>query len=133
MSNHISTSTADVYRKESGVMVIHFKTDHFTEREQAIEIIDAMLELGQGKKYYVLVNALDITSNMSTDAQKYFAHESPFNEFTKAVGIVLNNLAIRLTAKFFIMIQKPPFPTRIFPSLDEAELWFSELSEQESA
>ena len=87
------------------------------------------MKLGAGKMHFVLVDAMNIASNMQNDAQKYLAHESAFNDYTIAVGILLNNLPIRLTASMFIKLQKPPFPTKIFGSEEAALKWFDSKRE----
>lgn len=127
MSNTIKTTTAQVYKKSSDILVIEFKPDHYVEREHAVEICKALMDLAKNQDHFVLVDALDIASNMSLDAQKYFASENPFINYTKAVAILLNSLPIRLTANTFIKFQKPPFKTKIFKNESVAKEWFQKL------
>ena len=85
------------------------------------------MHLANNIPHFVLVDALDIQSNMAAEAQKYLSRESQMSSLTLGAGILLNNLPIRLTASVFIKFFKPVYPAKIFSEESEALKWFKKL------
>ncbi len=85
--------------------------------EDAVELIQIGSEITAGKQVGALV---DIKSSftITKDAREYFALHANQKQF-KAIAILSGNLASRLIANFYIRINRPEIPTRLF--LDEVQ------------
>lgn len=81
--------------------------------------------IGEEKKLYVIVDILK-HNTISKEGRAYSASEES-QIYTKANAIIISSLAMRIGANFFININKPVRPTRVFNSVDQALEWFKEL------
>ena len=123
----LHTKVAIVSKMAPNMLCIKFKSDCLVEKEDVIEIDSILLSLADKGDYFVLVDALNVLSNMTTEAQRYFSKQSVFGKRVIATAILVNNLPIRLTATIFIKFQQPEFPTKIFRTKKEALNWFKEF------
>ena len=90
------TETAGIYRFSEDTLLLKFKTDKLVELEHAKEIDQSFMEISQGERLYYIIDAMDVQSNMTSDAQRYFSSQSMSAEFTIAAAILQNNLPVRL-------------------------------------
>jgi hypothetical protein len=77
---------------------------------------------------YILLDVLNIQSNMNTSSHPYFSRESQLKLKTKGLAILLNTRSLRLTASVFVKFHKPPLLTRIFSNETDALKWFGRLA-----
>lgn len=82
-------------------------------------------EIGNHKKLNVIVEILNFNT-ISKEARKYSASEES-QIYTKANAIIVKSLAMRIGSNFFININKPVTPTKVFNKIDEALKWFNEI------
>lgn len=121
----IETEVASVYLKSEGLVVIEFKSEIHAEIDAAVEVSNAVLQLSQNNPVYVLVCAANIQSSMNNQAMRYLAKNQDLHKVTRAVAFVLNNLPIRITVNTFIRVHKPPYPTKIFKTKENALDWLN--------
>lgn len=87
------------------------------EKEDAVEMRKGLLLVSSGKKYAVLLDATE-TFSTSNEARTLIASkEYSFDRI--ATVMLIGTLANRLVANFFIKVNKPHSPTKIF-SLEAA-------------
>lgn len=121
------TKTALIGFYSEDIVVLKFKNDQLVGISDAKEIDAALMGvIGEEKKFFI-VDALDLQSNMTMDAQKFFSRDAPSAHKVSAMAILLNNLAIRLTANIFMKIHKPIYPTSTFSTQIEALNWLQQL------
>lgn len=92
--------------------------------ESMHEQFNAQKELVENKEYVVLVDGTK-HSTVSPEARKLMADHRPPNR--KATAIVNNdNLAMHLIANFYLRVNKPSIPTKIFKRENEAVAWLKQ-------
>ena len=97
------------------------------ELDDAKKLIAAYEELAQGDKVFSLADVSGGKNmTLDSDAQQLMSREGKFIKEGNiiATGVVLNSLAIRMVARFFIRFHKPVYPMKIFSTKEEAIKWF---------
>ena len=105
------------------VVLIRFRDGFYVELNDAISIGEAALELFEGRKFVALIDARNIGGTVDKEASNYFAQNEKLAAHRMAQAIVVNSLALRLVARFYIMINKPLREARVFDTIEEAMEW----------
>ena len=97
--------------------------------DSAIENIDAQErlrdELGKEKtRVIIVIGALTV---ISKDAREYFANERTAS-IQRATALVTSSALTVLIANFFMGLNKPLSPTKMFSNTDKAIEWLSQYS-----
>jgi len=106
---------------EPGVIEVVVQDNANLEVEDIIAIREANQILAKGNRYVVV-----LISGFHTTITKEAREESAkkeYGETRKAMAFIINNLGQRLIGNFFIQMNKPPTPTKIFTSKDEGLKW----------
>jgi esterase/lipase superfamily enzyme len=120
----LDTETAEIFRLGEDIIVLKFKSDVLVELRHAQEIDKAFMTVINDRHHYFVIDALDVQSSMTAEAQKYFSRESDVSRYTSAAAIMINSLATRLIATVFMKIYKPVYPSKMFSRKEEALEWF---------
>ena len=91
------------------------------EVDDVLAIRNANEKLSNGKNYVVLVLVGEF-STISKEAREATA-TSDFGETRKAMAFIISSLPQRIVGNFFINMNNPPTPTKIFNSKEEALAW----------
>lgn len=89
--------------------------------EDAEELIRIGTEITKGLRVGALVDA-SANFTDTNESRKYFAEQTAARQFA-AVAIVTKSLAQRLIVNFYINVNRPNVPTRMFGDKDEAMKW----------
>jgi hypothetical protein len=119
--------------------VVHLGSDdlvYFRYRPGAKETIDDLEEyFGQmraslgpkNRKYGILV---DLTNLGAMTKEARVAHAKPEStEFASIIAIVARSRLMRTIGNFFIFLDQPTVPTRLFATVTEARSWLLERKE----
>jgi hypothetical protein len=119
--NSIETSIAIISINNDGVGHQYFKDNITMDVPEQMENLEAILKLCNGKPTPFVVTAGKnvIVTKDARDNALSLEDKSPIN----ASAIVVQNLAYRLMAEFFIKVQKPKNPYKIFTKQEEAFEW----------
>jgi len=93
------------------------------EIDDAKVLADMAIELCRGKAYPFITDVLGKTIRISNEAREYFAKYPPLISIRKSHAILVNNMASKLLANFFIKFHRPTEKTRVFTKLDDALAW----------
>jgi acyl-CoA synthetase (NDP forming) len=119
--NSIELRCTKVEIREDGIMHIHIKEAADMELEDALEVVEAMGELGKGKKIPVLI---DSGAFINIDKEvKVFSASKIGNIYTLADAIACNSFAQKLIARFYQNNNNPAVPTKIFTAEKESVDW----------
>lgn len=110
---------------EDDILYITLKDDADMKVDNIDEIIDARKRIQNGKKMKVLADIRNIWQ-ASLKARKRAAAPDMQN-LNIAMAIVIDSLASKLLANFFIKINNPSSPTRMFNSKEEGLLWLNTI------
>lgn len=107
-----------------GILFFEYKKDAFIDLEAAIEIVDHRIQLQKSQPYPVLC---DITKVKSFDkqARTYLANEG--SQLVSAVALIVGSPARKHMSNFYLTVNKPAVPTRVFTSREEALMYLKEL------
>lgn len=108
-----------------GVVRTCVKKDIEITLEHAIENTHAVSSFFKGKKYPILIDSRGIRS-MSYEARKHFSVRGRDTK-TNAFGIVIGSSISRVLGNFYLGINKPAVPTKLFDNEDEALEWLKQF------
>lgn len=107
--------------RSDGILHIHINGGKNMDLNDAVETLEAMMQIGKGKKYPVLIDAGEFAS---VDKEvRIFAASKEANLYTLADAIAYHSFAQKLIGKFYVANNKPVVPTRVFPDIEEAVEW----------
>jgi len=122
MSDKFQTRTATIWRDDDGII-------HVVSHEGSVVTPDAARDslrivhslIAEGEQCPVLV---DIRRVRSLDRKVRVLFSGPQTvRFTLAAAMVVDSPLSRMVGNFFLTLHRPPFPTRMFSSEDEALAW----------
>lgn len=117
----IDLGYSTVNLRSDGIVQINYGDDLEIDVKEAEEIQNTIGELTQGKKALVL-NIAGKNTSATSDARNHSA--SPVGvRFTIADAFVINSLAQKILANFYINFHKPLVNTKFFDDLDTATKW----------
>lgn len=100
---------------------IHEDVD--VELQDAVELVEIGTELTKNLHVGALVDA-SRNFSITNEARKYFAEKTASQQF-RAVAIITNSLAQRLIVNFYININRPNVPTKMFSNETDALEWLN--------
>lgn len=118
----IITRTAEIsYDSFSRILRIKLLPNAEIEVDDAMQNFDASKMLTQSDNYLVLVDGR-VTASVSKEARIYSA-KIRSNEARIAQAFIITSTANKLVGNFYINVNKPPIPTKIFSSEEKALEW----------
>lgn len=91
-------------------------------------LLNSAIELTEGKKYFAIIDTSnDIDS--TKDAREYYANNE-LNRFRYADAFIVSSLPLKMVVNFFIRVNKPSIPTKMFNSKDSAFEWINEMKKR---
>lgn len=91
-----------------------------TEKEVRV-INDVLGDLNEGREMLTLISAEEVTQ--FDDSARVFSASAEGTMYTKAEAIVVKSLSQRLIANFYVKVNKPLKPSKVFNSEKEAIKW----------
>ena len=70
------TESSEIHAYSHNVIVIRFLSDKPVLLDEAMAIDDILTSLMMNQKKFIILNALNIQSNMNSASQRYFAKQS---------------------------------------------------------
>ena len=116
----------DISLGDDGILRLRMKPDVFElDLADAEEVIRAVGEVGGGVPRPALVDLRTLRS-MSRDCRKYFAGPQTAR-VQSAAGLLVVSPIARAIGNFFMGLNKPLIPTRLFTSETEALVWLRDF------
>ena len=125
MSNEIEVRTQRIWLADDGIIHAKLKPHVEVDRADAEEAIRAISSLCQGTRRPVFVDMSDIKF-MSREARTYFAGPETA-KVESAAALLIRSPLTKAIGNFFMGLNRPLFPTRLFTSEAEALTWLREL------
>jgi len=120
---------AKIELRDDGIIQF-FYGDHLEiTMKEAKELEEAVEKITKGVVYKSLRIAGKFT-NVDMEVMKYLSRGRG-TLFTLADSFVIHSLAQKILANFYLRINKPVLPTRVFNKIDEAEEWLKSLDVEE--
>jgi hypothetical protein len=90
----------------------------FAEMKEIMQACEALAE----SKPYILLSDARVHLNITSEARS-LAADKKTSPNLRANAVVVNNLAVRLTANFFVRFNQPHFKYRVFTDMRKAVDW----------
>lgn len=107
---------------ELDMMLIDYDEGAVVEIAEARAAGDVIAELCAGRKVPMMVDFAGLRSQ-SKDSRHYFANDVEMLSNFTAVAILVNSALTKVIANFYMGINKPKIPTRMFDDRDAALAW----------
>lgn len=105
---------------EDGIFNSVTKKDAALTKEALMVTFDFIQKNASGKKICWLGDVTN-ASLPTTEARDYAGEETP--KFIKALALITNSELSRMIANVFLVLKKPPYPTRLFTNVQDARAW----------
>lgn len=119
--NKFKCDIAEVSIIDEETLLIDIEAEKDFELKDYEQLVEAAKSLGNGKKWFNIVNVGIHT------IPDHFARQASTSEFgsryKKADAFVIHSASQRLVANFYLNFHKPHVPTRFFNSIDQAKCW----------
>ena len=106
---------------KDGIVFIKLNQGVILTKKDIEDAIDAINFLGKGQKIPVISIAGDDSS--ADHSARIHSAKKESNRFTACDALVIKSFAQRLIADFYIRVNKPVVPTKVFRSVEDAILW----------
>jgi hypothetical protein len=120
-----SNEKYQVYVLAKNIYKLKLQSNIELDANDAIEIRSNFLSLSNGKKWGVLVDAENFFSTTSEFRQLSASKE--YTDLRLALAIVTNSMATKIIGNFFIKVNKPASPTKLFSNEKQAFEWLKRL------
>ena len=121
MEQEIMLQTGRICLEEDGIV----RATYFPKAEETLaeakEHIAAVVKVSRGNKYPVLVDCRKLKS-ITREAREYYAGKETANA-VNAMAVLMGSPVSRTLGNFFMRLNKPLSPTRLFTSETEALEW----------
>lgn len=109
-----------LYELKETYLLITYKKGKYIDYKAACTIVNDRLRI-QSYKTFAIICDLSHLEGISTDARDYLAHFG--STLIKTVALVSTTSSIKHMARYFVIINKPKIPTKVFDQLADAELY----------
>jgi hypothetical protein len=114
-------SIADVHLRPDGILEYRYHDGVMVDLAQARQLVLHAATLVDSPRPTLVV--VDKIKGIDREARSYFAHGEDNGAVTTSVALVLGNPVARMLGNFFLGLNKPRFPTRLFTSEADAVAW----------
>jgi hypothetical protein len=121
----ISTSTCLWSLGDDGILRGEIRVGVLETLSEAKANVDAMAQLARGRKLPVLVN-VSRARMVSREARQCYAGAETA-KLTVAAALIVGSPISRVLGNFFLGLNRPAFPLRLFTSEEDAVAWLKGL------
>jgi hypothetical protein len=119
--NIIENDFAIVHSRTDGIVHITFKEGTEIDIDLQDKMLKVYIEICAGKKRPFLYSGIGEVS-ITKEGREYSKQlEDDFP--ATATAIIADNLAYRIIANFYLKVNKPKTPYKVFNDIDSAEVW----------
>ena len=91
------------------------------------EFAEIAFTLCAGEKRKHVIDCRGVYGPVLPGAREEIRHNEKLNACRSAAVLLVDNMANRLIANFFIQFNKPPYPYRVYEDQEEAIKWLKSL------
>jgi hypothetical protein len=114
-----------IFKPEEGFLRVTTKPDSHIELADAIYDFEVGVKMVNGKPTPVLADTRNFSEH-SEEVKAFYANKDRAKNIS-AMAILIDSLPTRLVGNFFIKINKPHFPTKLFTAEVEAIKWINKI------
>jgi hypothetical protein len=121
MKEVIETRSARIWLGDDGIARSRGKVTENSTVEDARDFVSAFAKLANGKARPLLADIREMKS-ISKEVRNFFANDEQVKMIT-ASALIVGSPVSRLIGNFFLGLNKPNIPVRLFDSEEEAVEW----------
>jgi len=121
----IKTRVAILSMEEDDIIRMTLDHKNGLDIDDIKDILSGILKITGGKKALILGKSIHY--NTPSREVRAFAADFVNTDIIQAAATVASNIMIKVAANFFLKINKPPFPFKVFTEEKEAILWLKSL------
>lgn len=122
--DQVNSDRAVITRYAPNILYVKYKPgDDELDISYAKEQTERVNRLCEGEPHHVIADFTETAINFSPEAREFFAENKSHNELRLSQVIIINSLAHKLVANFYMRFNKPKSPTVIVNSLEQALSW----------
>lgn len=121
----IKIAEATLRLRTDGIVHVIFHSHVTLDVPLQLKMLELYHQLTQGKKMPFLFSAMEgvVVTKEARDNAITLEEESPVS----AVAVIADNLAYRIIANFYLKVNKPKNPYKVFKKIDEAVKWLEQF------
>jgi len=119
--SQLETRTAQIHRSPDDILMVEIKEGSELTLNNAKENIKALQNLSPESGCRVLVNISQVKS-VSRECRAFASSQDTHNFITR-LALIVNSPVSRVIGNFFLGLNRPPFPLKLFTNKDEAINW----------
>jgi hypothetical protein len=120
----IQTPTADISLIDEHVLLVSVRDGMTIDVQQLWENFNATVELNPAADYPVIFETQGFVS-ITKEARELAASREMAKDVA-AMALIVNTMATRILANFYLKVNKPMRPTRMFTDMQKAIEWCKE-------
>lgn len=121
MGKIVDTEKYTIILKMNGIMHFHLKSKHEITYDDMHYMLNHVNQIGKGKKFPNLITFEDYVT-ISREAREFAASDAS-NIYTICDAFVVKKTALKLLGNFYLVINKPNSPTKMFEDEESACNW----------
>lgn len=122
MENEVfETRGSKIWLGEDGILRVLRHSYGETTLDDAIEMTTIVSKIANDKQYPTIIDTRQ-SKGITREAREYAAGEEPL-KFCTALAILIGSPLNRMVGNFFLRINKPSYPTKLFTSETKALKW----------
>lgn len=121
----ITTRVSQIRILEDGICLIKLDSSRHDQLgpEEAIEIAESIERICEGRPHCILTDTRGVVGQVEPLAREILSSHAGFSKVRKAEAFLVESLANRLVANFYIRFNRPKNPTKIFNHFEKALNW----------
>lgn len=113
------------FRVENGILLGAY-TVEIVNLDVALKATEIRHEFTKGEVYPTIVDFSNV-KHITKEAREYFTQDRASENLT-AIAAVINSPVGKIMVNFFLNINKPPYPVKIFTDYDKAYEWIKQYA-----
>ncbi len=126
ISEIIQTNYYTIFLRSDDIVQIHFADNFDCELEDAKQLVAGILKVCNNKPYPLLV-IYGMFNTFSKEVNKYIASHN----YTLADALVGDSIAFKIVGNFYMKINTPVRPTKLFVDVESAVEWLLQFKNKE--
>lgn len=125
MGEIVDTEKYTIVLRKNGIMHFHIKSKNEITHGDMHDMLYHVNKIGKGKKFPNLITFEDYVT-ISREAREFAASEES-NIYTTCDAFVVKKTALKLLGNFYLLINKPNSPTKMFEDEESACNWLMQF------
>ena len=116
-----ATASSHYFVRDDGIVVQKVVSSRKQTLEDILANVGAFNEIAEGRKRLLLVD-MHVAAAIEAKAREYYATEEA-SRYVLALALITPSTATRILGNFFLGLNKPAYPCRMFATIEDGVVW----------